>query len=107
MFILYTLSEKVLDGNHEAASLMADTVHKDIPINTIVELEKVKDEVDTGSIGIWIDPIGDYHNILTLETNYIKCQIYAETVHVFLIEILALVDLPWMYTLFLPVNNED
>ena len=49
----------VLDGNTEAARLLAEVVHTEVGGETHPELENVREDVDADDLGIWIDPIGE------------------------------------------------
>ena len=50
---------KVLDGNMEAAKLLAEVVHSQVEVQKWPELETVTGELND-DIGVWIDPIGQY-----------------------------------------------
>ncbi|XP_022080167.1 inositol polyphosphate 1-phosphatase-like [Acanthaster planci] len=52
------LLTKVLDGNGDAATLLAKAVHcDDVALPTDPGLDSLNAEVDVDSLGIWIDPI--------------------------------------------------
>ncbi|XP_068224014.1 inositol polyphosphate 1-phosphatase-like, partial [Palaemon carinicauda] len=56
---------KVLDGNTEAAELLATVVHSDISLQLEKDLEPKIPELPIKNLGIWIDPIdstGEYVN---------------------------------------------
>lgn len=50
------LLERVLDGNHTAAKLLANAVHIEL---TDPPLQLGPLPLDTSNIGIWVDPIGE------------------------------------------------
>ena len=50
------LLDKVLDGNHTAALLLANAVHVDF---TDPPLQLGPLPLDTSNIGIWVDPLGE------------------------------------------------
>lgn len=58
--------EKILDGNHHAATILATEVHREIDVSDVqtgsVEIP-TNLTVDMTELGIWIDPIGKliYH----------------------------------------------
>lgn len=53
------LLEKVLNGDKQAAELLALEVHKDIEIDTIRTVAPRGDfDIDLSNLGVWIDPIG-------------------------------------------------
>ncbi|XP_066959706.1 inositol polyphosphate 1-phosphatase [Macrobrachium rosenbergii] len=59
------LLAKVLDGNAEAAELLAAVVHSDITLQLETELAPKIPELPINNLGIWIDPIdstGEYVN---------------------------------------------
>ena len=60
MFGHVCLTAKVLNGNHDAAALLAQLVHQDVTIAMDSDLATVEAEVSVEDIGIWIDPIGDW-----------------------------------------------
>ena len=49
---------KVLDGNQDAAKLLAEAVHQTITMDTNSKLKENQSEVCIDDFGIWIDPIG-------------------------------------------------
>ena len=51
-----SLLERVLDGNHTAAMLLANAVHIEL---TDPPLQLGPLPLDTSNIGIWIDPLGE------------------------------------------------
>ncbi|XP_033106261.1 inositol polyphosphate 1-phosphatase-like [Anneissia japonica] len=51
------LLTKVLDGNSQAASLLANSVHQSVHVMPSPECADVQCEMDVNNIGIWIDPI--------------------------------------------------
>lgn len=58
-----TLLGKVLDGNKEAAEILAAVVHSDISLQLQPELAAQIPELSIDNLGIWIDPIdstGEY-----------------------------------------------
>ena len=55
---LYFNPMKVLDGNKEAAELLAAVVHSDISLQLETELASQIPELPIDNLGIWIDPIG-------------------------------------------------
>ena len=59
MFRHVCLTVKVLNGNLDAAALLAKLVHQDVTIAMDSDLATVEAEVSVEDIGIWIDPIGD------------------------------------------------
>lgn len=49
----------MLNGNEQAANLLAKVVHEDISYNPEEKIDKMEDlEIKEEYIGIWIDPIG-------------------------------------------------
>ena len=48
----------VLDGNEEAANLLADEVHHDVAMATEPALGGVDLQIPLEDVGVWIDPIG-------------------------------------------------
>ena len=49
---------KVLDGNQDAAKLLAEAVHQTITMDMDPKLKENQSEVCIDDFGIWIDPIG-------------------------------------------------
>ena len=49
---------KVLNGNKDAAILLAQLLHKDVAMEMDRDLATVECEVSVEDVGIWIDPIG-------------------------------------------------
>lgn len=61
-------SGKVLNGNFEAAQLLAQAVHRNV--NNISPVDVACDvDVDTSDCGIWIDPIGLYNFLYLILQN--------------------------------------
>lgn len=56
------LLEKVLDNDSTVASLLADQVHKDVPLSDVNCIGDLPSDfhVETADLGIWIDPIGKF-----------------------------------------------
>ena len=52
-----SLLERVLNGNHTAALLLAHAVHVDF---TDPPLQLGPLPLDTSNIGIWVDPLGEF-----------------------------------------------
>jgi hypothetical protein len=57
---------KVLDGNVDAAALLAKVVHERIQVAPHIKLTTLEAEIPTERIGVWIDPIGGYPFPMTL-----------------------------------------
>lgn len=74
---------RVLDGNEEAANALTDEIHKDVSTDESQELPDIEASIDSGKIGIWIDPIdgtAEYINgnnatsaIANIEKSGLKC----------------------------------
>ncbi|XP_072041881.1 inositol polyphosphate 1-phosphatase-like [Amphiura filiformis] len=52
-----SLLTKVLDGNAEAAAILASIIHREVAMTTDELLATVQIDLDVDSVGIWIDPI--------------------------------------------------
>lgn len=52
------LLEIVLSGDHEAAERLAAVIHRDVSFSEVNTIPIPHFEIDTTSLGIWIDPIG-------------------------------------------------
>ena len=52
-------SEKVLDGNKEAAALLAQEVHEDVNMATDPLADGIGLDLPDDNVGVWIDPIGE------------------------------------------------
>ena len=51
---------RVLDGNQQAAELLASVVHETVNVDPGPSLKQLQDlDIDVGDIGVWIDPIGE------------------------------------------------
>ncbi len=57
---------KVLDGNQEASTLLAQVVHSDVTLEMTSDLKQIDTEVNVQDVGIWIDPIGMIVNKMIL-----------------------------------------
>ena len=56
--MIFVRVAKVLDGNQDAAKLLAEAVHQTITMDTNSKLKENQSEVCIDDFGIWIDPIG-------------------------------------------------
>lgn len=66
VFRVIIFTERVLNGNNEAAHLLAEAVHSNIDGCPVSE-SCLDIHVETNDCGIWIDPIGNCEHVVSCE----------------------------------------
>ena len=58
-FLLQLINPQVLDGNKEAADILAALVHRDVTFSPDPDLMERVPDLPVEHLGIWIDPVGE------------------------------------------------
>ena len=66
---IFSLSDKVLNGNFEAATLLAMVIHEDVAFDISLDQPELDTGIPDGTIGLWIDPIGKTYFSISATTD--------------------------------------